>query len=63
MPSTDEQNGDGEMTTYNWFQYFDRDELASEFEAAGFRVEAILGDVAGGDFDPEAAEMAIVART
>jgi len=51
------------MTTYNWFQYFDRDELASEFEAAGFRVEAILGDVAGGDFDPEAAEMAIVART
>ena len=49
-------------TIDNWFQYFDRDELAAEFTAAGFEVEEILGDVAGGEYDPESSELAIIAR-
>ncbi len=50
-------------TIYNWFQYFDGEELAAEFTAAGFEVQEILGDVAGGAFDAQAAELAIIARS
>ncbi len=49
-------------TIFNWFQYFDPEALAQEFSAAGFEVEAILGDVAGADYDPAGAELAVIAR-
>ena len=49
-------------TIFNWFQYFDREGLTQEFSAAGFEVEAILGDVAGADYEPGGAELAVIAR-
>ena len=49
-------------TIYNWFQYFDRGGLAQEFSTAGFEVEAILGDVAGADYDPNGLELAVIAQ-
>ena len=49
-------------TFLNWFQYFDRGGLAQEFSTAGFEVEAILGDVAGADYDSHGAELAVIAR-
>ncbi len=49
-------------TIFNWFQYFDCERLAEEFLTAGFEVEAILGDVAGADYNSAGAEFAIIAR-
>ncbi len=46
---------------YNWLQYFDRDALAAEFAAAGLKITAYYGDVAGCDFDPDGEGFAIVA--
>ncbi len=49
-------------TVYNWLQYFSPEALRREFEDAGFSVEEILGDVAGGPFSENAEEFAVVAR-
>ena len=49
-------------TVYNWLQYFTPETLQAEFEGAGFKVESILGDVAGSVFDPVSDEFAIIAR-
>jgi len=51
----------GTRVVYNWLQYFSRESLEKEFEAAGFRVEAFYSDVAGSDFFPESPGLAIVA--
>lgn len=47
---------------YNWLQCFSRETLTAEFEAGGFAVEDIYADVAGRDYTPDSAEIAIVAR-
>ncbi len=52
----------GETREYlNWFQHYDVASLTAEVEAAGLRVAAVHGDVAGAVFDAEAPEFAVVA--
>jgi len=47
---------------YNWLQYFSQDSLRHEFEKHGFTVQEFYSDVAGQAFDPESADIAIVAK-
>lgn len=47
---------------YNWLQYYDPAALEQEIGGRGLVVEEILGDVAGGAFDPRAHELAVIAR-
>ncbi|MFC1731368.1 class I SAM-dependent methyltransferase [candidate division KSB1 bacterium] len=47
---------------YNWLQCFSKNSLVKEFEENGFKVEAVFSDVAGKEFDPGSAEIAIVAK-
>jgi len=47
---------------YNWLQYFSRESLSEEFIKNGFKIEAFFSDVAGGAFDPESTEFAVVAK-
>lgn len=47
---------------YNWLQYFNQDSLRHEFEEHGFTVQEFYSDVAGQAFDPESADIAIVAK-
>ena len=48
---------------YNWLQYFTPDSLGEEARGAGLVVDEILGDVAGGPYDADAAEFAVVMKT
>ena len=48
---------------YNWQQCYSEDMLKREFEASGFKIDAIYSDVAGQEFNPESAEIAVVAKT
>jgi hypothetical protein len=51
----------GEVREYlNWFQHYEVAGLSAEVEAAGLRVAAVHGDVAGAVFDPGAPEFAVV---
>ena len=52
----------GLRTVYNWLQYFSVEKLKSEFEDAGFTVEALYADVCGRPLEADGAEFAIVAR-
>ena len=45
---------------YNWLQYFTPRSLEQEAHAAGLEVEAVYADVTGNQYDPEAAEFAVV---
>ncbi len=47
---------------YNWLQHFSTESLSKEFENNGFEVERFCSSVAGGVFDPESSEFALVAR-
>lgn len=47
---------------YNWLQCFSRDSLVTEFEENGFIAEALYSDVAGREFDPESAEIAVIVK-
>jgi len=47
---------------YNWLQYFSRESLGQEFEAAGFNVETFYSDVAGTPFSETSADLAILAK-
>lgn len=49
-------------TVFDWAQHFDPPALAGELEAAGFRVAAVLGDVAGAPHEPSGETMAVIAR-
>ena len=49
-------------TFWTWTQYFDVDALDAELAPAGFRIETLLGDVAGAAYDPAGREFAVVAR-
>ena len=43
----------------NWFAHYDVASLTAEVEAAGLRVSAVHGDVAGAAFDPNTPEFAV----
>jgi hypothetical protein len=47
---------------FNWFQCFTPSELENEYADCGLQVVECLGDVAGGAYDPDATEFAVVAR-
>jgi len=47
---------------YNWLQYFTRDEISAELHECGLQVVDWYADVAGSAFDPDAAEIAVIAK-
>jgi len=47
---------------FNWLQCFDSEGLRKEIEGQGLVIEEVLGDVAGGAFDPASPEFAVIAR-
>ncbi|TKJ37917.1 SAM-dependent methyltransferase [candidate division LCP-89 bacterium B3_LCP] len=47
-------------TVCNWLQYFTRESLTTEVEAAGLMVSEIYGDVAGNPLNPDSSEFAVV---
>ena len=49
-------------TIYNWLQYFDFEQIESEFKEAGLSIVERYADVAGKKYDPMGDEFAIVAR-
>jgi len=49
-------------TVYNWLQYFSPDNLSDELAQAGFLIDQVFGDVAGGSFSPQQHEFAAVIR-
>ncbi len=51
-----------EWEVYNWLQYFSTDALREEVERAGFTINAIHADVAGGEYDEAKSEFAVVLR-
>jgi len=51
----------GFKEVYNWLQHFSTDDLDREFRDAGFSIEERYSDVAGGKFDPDSIEFAIIA--
>jgi SAM-dependent methyltransferase len=53
---------DRTWTLFDWAQHFDPPALSQELTAAGFRVEAVLGDVAGAPCEPTGETIAVVAR-
>ena len=46
---------------YNWLQYFSLEALKQEFEDSHFQITKYFNDVAGTPYDPETAEIAVVA--
>lgn len=52
---------DRTRTVYNWFQYYSRESLEKEFADCGFKIKNFYADVSGAEFDPNGAEMAVVA--
>lgn len=48
-------------TVYNWLQHYSRDSLTAELKQNGFSIQEIFSDVAGKTFQPDSAEMAIIA--
>ena len=48
---------------FNWLQCFEPYEVKGELQSCGLEVVEIWGDVAGKDYDPEADEYAVVARS
>ena len=52
----------GQKIVYNWLQYYDKDMLLKEFENNGFNIDNIYSDVAGGDYNPNSLEIAVVAK-
>lgn len=49
-------------TVYNWFQYFDPEDLKREFAECGLVMDETYADVAGSPYEPESAEFAVVAK-
>lgn len=46
---------------YNWLQHFSYDSLQAEFNQAGLGIKARLASVAGGEFNPDSDEFAVIA--
>ncbi len=51
-----------EREVYNWLQYFSPDALRKEVELAGFTITDNYADVAGGDYDQNRSEFAVVLK-
>lgn len=51
---------DRQRDIYNWLQYFTPESLQREVQAAGLEIVETYGDVAGGAYDPDATEFAVV---
>ena len=51
----------GSRVLLNWLAHFDGTVLAQELEAAGFRVQELVGDLAGGALSDAAPEFGVVA--
>jgi len=51
---------DRQREVYNWLQYFTPQSLEHEAKAAGLEVDTVYADVAGNQYDPGAAEFAVV---
>lgn len=51
-----------EWEVYNWLQYFSPAALRGEVERAGLVIAATYADVAGGDYDENRSEFAVVLR-
>lgn len=52
----------GLLDTFPTLQCFDSEGLRKEIEGQGLVIEEVLGDVAGGPFDPASPEFAVIAR-
>ena len=50
-------------TFFNWLQCFTPLEIEREFADCGLRIDERWGDVAGGPYDADATEFAVVARS
>lgn len=50
-------------TIYNWLQHFDTAAIEHELDDCGLGIEAVLGDLAGSDLDPDPFEFCVVATT
>jgi len=48
-------------TVYNWLQYFSPEDLERELAEVGFKVDGLFLNVAGGPYDPQSDEFAVVA--
>ncbi len=53
---------DQSKTVYNWFQYFDVENLKNELADCGLKVEDIYADATGKPYDPQGNEIAVVAK-
>ncbi|MBE0586200.1 MAG: methyltransferase domain-containing protein, partial [Desulfofustis sp.] len=49
-------------TVYNWLQYFEPEELESEFKEVGLSVDGLFSDVAGTPYDQKSSEFAVSAK-
>ena len=47
---------------YNWLQYFTPESLEREARAVGLEIDEVYGDVAGNQYDSDAAEFAVVMK-
>lgn len=47
---------------YNWLQHFSKESLRKELENNGFEVDGFYSNVAGGTFDSDSSEFALIAR-
>ncbi len=54
---------DRTRVVYNWLQYFSLEALKQEFDANHFQITNYFSNVAGTPYDPETAEIAVVANT
>lgn len=49
------------LIVYNWLQHFTPEDLEREFVEAGFTIQGLYSDVAGGAYKKELGEFAVVA--
>ena len=49
-------------TIYNWFQCFDKESIKAEFENSGLTIRVYFSDIAGEEYNDQAANMAVVAK-
>jgi len=53
---------DRTRTVYNWLQYFSPEDLEKELAGCKFAFGEIFSDVAGSPYDPQANELAVIAK-
>ena len=53
---------DRQRELFNWIQCYEPAGLGTEFEAAGWKMETLLGNLAGDRYDPETRDFGVVAH-